>query len=78
LGINKYFPNITNEEIDRILEIADADGSGEIDYSEWVVATIDKKKLLSDKKMIQAFKLFDKDGGGSISPEEVKKGKSKF
>lgn len=77
-GINKYFTNITDEEIDRILEIADADGSGEIDYSEWVVATIDKNKLLSDNKMRQAFKLFDKDGGGSISPEEVKKGNSKF
>mmetsp|Transcript_25318 Transcript_25318/g.22437 ORF Transcript_25318/g.22437 Transcript_25318/m.22437 type:complete len:212 (-) Transcript_25318:2-637(-) len=71
-GYKKYFPDITEAEIDRILEIADADGSGEIDYSEWVVATIDKTKLLSDTKMKQAFSLFDKDGGGSISPEEVK------
>ena len=71
-GYKKYIPEITDEEIDRILEIADADGSGEIDYSEWVVATIDKTKLLSDTKMRQAFSLFDKDGGGSISPQEVK------
>lgn len=71
-GYKKYMPEITEEEIDKILEIADADGSGEIDYSEWVVATIDKTKLLSDNKMKQAFSLFDKDGGGTISPEEIK------
>lgn len=71
-GYKKYLPHITDAEIDRILEIADADGSGEIDYSEWVVATIDKNKLLSDEKMRAAFSLFDKDGGGTISPGEIK------
>ena len=72
LDTNKYCPEFSEEEITRILEIADADGSGEIDYSEWVVATIDKNKLLSDKNMRAAFSLFDKDGGGTISPEEIK------
>ena len=52
--------------------MVDADGSGEIDYSEWVVATINKTRLLSDEKLDQAFKLFDKDESGSISSEEVK------
>jgi calcium-dependent protein kinase len=59
-------------EVDRIMAIADADNSGAIDYSEWVVATINKALLLSDEKMKQAFNLFDKDGGGSISSDEVK------
>lgn len=39
---------------------------------EWVVATINKDKLLSTEKLKQAFQLFDKDGSGSISSEEVK------
>jgi len=60
------------EEVDKIMRIADADGSGEIDYSEFVVATINKRKLLSDEKLVTAFKLFDKDGSGSISASEVK------
>jgi len=60
------------QEVDRIMAIADADGSGEIDYSEFVVATINKRKLLSEEKLTAAFKLFDKDGSGSISAEEVK------
>ena len=29
-------------EVDRIMNIADIDRSGAIDYTEWVVATIDK------------------------------------
>jgi len=54
------------------LLVADADGSGEIEYSEWVMATINKQNLLSDKMLVTAFSLFDEDGGGSISPEEIK------
>ena len=54
------------------MKIADTDGSGEIDYSEFVVATINKKKLLSNEKLETAFNLFDKDGSGSISAFEIK------
>jgi calcium-dependent protein kinase len=54
------------------LEKVDTDGSGYIDYSEWVVATINKHKLLSKEKLQAAFALFDKDGSGTISAEEVK------
>lgn len=50
----------------------DADGSGEIEYSEFVVATLNEKNLLSNNKLQTAFKMFDKDGGGSISVEEIK------
>ena len=50
----------------------DIDGSGYIDYSEWVVATINKQKLLTNEIMWNAFNLFDKDGSGTISAKEVK------
>ena len=39
---------------------------------EWMVATINKEKLLSTEKLQAAFSLFDKDGGGTISSEEIK------
>jgi calcium-dependent protein kinase len=39
---------------------------------EWIVATINKEKLLSKDKLRAAFHLFDRDGSGAISSEEVK------
>jgi calcium-dependent protein kinase len=63
---------MAEEEVDRIMKVADSDGSGEIDYSEFVVATMDKRKLLSNEKLEAAFNLFDKDGSGTISANEVK------
>jgi calcium-dependent protein kinase len=50
----------------------DSDNSGEIEYSEFVVATMNEKNLLSNNKLQTAFKMFDKDGGGSISIDEIK------
>lgn len=47
-GYRKIYGELAEEEVDRIMKIADTDGSGEIDYSEWIVATTDKKKLLSN------------------------------
>ena len=59
-------------EVDKIMAAADADGNGEIEYSEWITATINKERLLSDEKLMAAFKLFDKDGGGTIQADELK------
>lgn len=71
-GYQHTYGDLAEEEVDKIMKMVDSDGSGEIDYSEWVVATINKTRLLSDEKLDQAFKLFDKDESGSISSEEVK------
>ena len=59
-------------EVEGIFDEVDLDGNGEIEFSEWVVASIDKTQLLTDAKLRIAFSLFDKDGGGSISPDEIK------
>ena len=71
-GYTQILGELAEDEVDRIMKIADTDGSGEIDYSEWVIATMDKKKLLTEDKLLMAFSMFDKDNGGSISSAEVK------
>jgi len=63
---------MAEEEVDKILRVADIDGSGEIDYSEWLVATLNRRSLISDEKLQIAFSFFDKDGSGSISVDELK------
>ncbi len=50
----------------------DIDQSDEIDYSEFVIATMNEKEVLSSNKLQTAFRMFDKDGGGTISPDEIK------
>ena len=64
--------DMAEDEVDRILKLAEADGNGELEYSEWIVATIDKTKLLTEDKLRVAFKLFDKDGSGTISSDEIR------
>jgi calcium-dependent protein kinase len=49
LGYSKiYSSNAQAEaEVNKILEAVDKNKSGEIDYSEWVMATINRENLLS-------------------------------
>lgn len=54
------------------MTMADIDGNGEIDYSEWLIATINMKNLLTDDKLRYAFSFFDRDGSGQISVDELK------
>ena len=72
VGFQKIYGDQAADEVDKIFQKVDIDGSGFIDYSEWVVATINKEKLLTREKLQAAFNLFDKDGGGSVSATEVK------
>jgi len=72
-GYAEFFGRqLSDAEVDEMFEKVDADGSGEIEYSEFVVATLNEKNLLSNNKLQTAFKMFDKDGGGSISIDEIK------
>jgi len=60
------------EEAERIMRKIDSNGSGSIDYSEFVNATISKQNLLTKEKLEAAFKIFDKNGDGVISADEMR------
>lgn len=63
---------IDDEELDKIFSAIDTDGSGAIDYSEFLMATMNEQQLMSKEKLKQAFKMFDKDNSGTISKEEIR------
>jgi calcium-dependent protein kinase len=65
-------PAAAAKEVDRIMANVDTDGSGFIDYNEFVAASVNRSKLLSKQNLTRAFNLFDTDGNGSITVEEIK------
>ena len=59
-------------EVDRIFKTIDVNNTNEIDFSEFLLATVDYKKLLNDTKLNQIFNMIDADGSGGISRQELK------
>merc|ERR1712146_560487 len=59
-------------EVDRIFKTIDVNGTGAIDFTEFLLATVNHKKLLSQERMTQVFKMFDKDGSGTIDRQEIR------
>jgi len=60
------------EEVNKIMAQIDISGDGYIDLTEFIVATMSKKSLLSRNRLVAAFNMFDKDGSGGISADEIK------
>ena len=58
--------------MEQIIKNADTDGSGFIDYTEFLTATMNIQSLLSKEKLEMAFSMFDTDKSGTISVEELK------
>lgn len=55
-----------------LVDKIDVNGSGEIDFTEFVVASMNQASLLQKKKIEKAFALFDVDGDGFIDRKELK------
>jgi calcium-dependent protein kinase len=73
LGYKEILGDVEAEiEADRIMKEVDIDKSGTIDYNEFVLASISQQKLLNKEKLEATFKMFDKDGNGTISADEIK------
>lgn len=72
-GYDQFFgKNMDKDDINKMFDAVDIDRSGFIDYSEFVVAAMNEKNLLTNEKLQSAFKMFDKDNSGFISSEEIK------
>jgi len=50
----------------------DTDNSGFIEYTEFVLAASNQSSLTSQEKLHAAFRMFDKDGSGIISADEIR------
>jgi len=61
------------QDLQQMMDNIDTDGSGVIDYSEFMAATMDKRKYIQEDVCWRAFKTFDVDGSGTIDKQEIMK-----
>lgn len=63
----------TEESLKQMINEVDADGSGTIDFAEFLTLMARKMKTKdSQAEILEAFKVFDKDGSGKISASELR------
>ncbi|KAJ3672300.1 hypothetical protein LUZ60_007021 [Juncus effusus] len=70
-GLKKYGSNLNESEIRDLMDAADVDKNGTIDYREFIAATVHLNKLEREEHLMRAFSYFDKDGSGYITVDEL-------
>ena len=85
IGLSRL-PDFDPKEVQTIMATLDSDKSGRVDYTgniflchslmacdiEFLAATMERGLYLKEEKLYTAFKMFDKDGNGTISSAELK------
>jgi len=60
------------EDLREIMASIDADHSGMIDYTEFLAATIERRQYMQEDICWAAFRVFDVNGDGKITPSELR------
>lgn len=63
--------NIPDAQIDAIIDEVDYMGNKKINYTEFLVATMDVQNFLDEQKFNALFQQFDTDGSGNITAENI-------
>jgi len=69
-GLSKFKVSMP-DDLAETLEKLDTDGSGSIDYTEFIAATMTKHQYGTQERLWEAFRVFDKDGNGMITWDEL-------
>lgn len=71
-GLARLGSTLSEAEVKQLMEAADVDGNGTIDYIEFITATMHRYKLEKEEHLYKAFQHFDKDNSGYITRDELK------
>ncbi|KAG8388995.1 hypothetical protein BUALT_Bualt02G0183400 [Buddleja alternifolia] len=72
IGLQKLGHQIPDADIQILMEAADLDGDGTLNYGEFVAVSVHLRKMANDEHLHKAFAFFDKDGNGYIEIEELR------
>ncbi|KAF3631720.1 calcium-dependent protein kinase isoform X1 [Capsicum chacoense] len=70
-GLARLGSKLSEAEVKQLMEAADVDGNGTIDYIEFVTATMHRHRLERDDHLFKAFQYFDADHSGFITKDEL-------
>mmetsp|Transcript_79835 Transcript_79835/g.248112 ORF Transcript_79835/g.248112 Transcript_79835/m.248112 type:complete len:584 (+) Transcript_79835:71-1822(+) len=56
----------------KMLDVG-TDGNDTIEYTEFIAAAMDKKRIIKEDVVWEAFKIFDQDGNGTVTKKELLK-----
>jgi len=63
----------TDEEVEDMIKEADEDGNGTIDFAEFIkMMPTQERDDDAEAEMLEAFRVFDTDGNGSITADELR------
>ncbi|XP_022746677.1 calcium-dependent protein kinase 20-like isoform X2 [Durio zibethinus] len=77
-GLEKVGSNLKDSEINGLMQAADIDNSGTIDYREFIAAMVHLNKIQKEDHLFVAFSYFDKDGSGYITQDELQQACEQF
>merc|ERR1719443_1769930 len=60
-------------DLEALANHGDTDGSSTIEYTEFLAATLDKRTAIREEVVWDAFRVFDLDGNGRITKDELLK-----
>ncbi|KAJ6670802.1 hypothetical protein OIU85_014640 [Salix viminalis] len=72
VGLQKLGQSIADADLRILMEAADVDGDGALNYGEFVAISVHIKKMGNDEHLHKAFAFFDRNQSGYIEIEELR------
>lgn len=70
-GLHKLGSHLAEHEVQQLMEAADVDKKGTLDYGKFAALTVQLQRLDNDEHLRKAFSYFDQDGNGFIDIDEL-------
>lgn len=69
---NKIYTQYSDNDVREIIKECDFSGSGTIDFTEFIAATIDRPSLPGKPVIKELFKMLDKNKDGKIDKQDIR------